>query len=75
MLRREHCDAAILDVLIQGERVDPICQLLKQRGIPFGFATGVEEAQDDGPYRHAPRVMKPYEPDAIKELIGRLVGR
>ena len=33
-------DAAILDVNIRADRVDPVAAILRQRGIPLVFATG-----------------------------------
>lgn len=37
-------DAAILDVNLGGEMVYPLADILRQRGIPFMFATGLRPA-------------------------------
>ena len=36
----EKLDAAVLDVNIRDERIDPVADLLRTRGIPMVFATG-----------------------------------
>jgi hypothetical protein len=36
----ESFDAAVLDINVRGERIDPIADLLVARGIPMLFATG-----------------------------------
>lgn len=36
----EHLDAALLDVNVRGERIDPVADVLRGRGIPMLFATG-----------------------------------
>lgn len=36
----EEIDAALLDVNVRGERIDPVAEILKGRGIPMLFATG-----------------------------------
>lgn len=41
----EMIDAAILDVNVRGERIDPVAEVLIARGIPVLFATGYGEVQ------------------------------
>lgn len=63
-------DAAVLDVNLRGERVDPVVALLTSRNIPIVVVTGYLDAS----WSHAPRVVvmsKPYDPD---ELAGLLAG-
>lgn len=40
LARNEQLDAAILDINIRGEPVDPVAVVLASRGIPVAFATG-----------------------------------
>lgn len=42
ILSREPIDVAILDVNLRGEMVFPVADALRQRGIPFAFATGYD---------------------------------
>ena len=48
-------DIAILDVNIAGDRVDPVADLLAERGLPFVFATGYGPSA--APERHRERVV------------------
>nr|WP_249150360.1 response regulator [Bradyrhizobium sp. JYMT SZCCT0180] len=40
LVETESIDAAVLDVNIRSDRIDPIAELLRARRIPFVFATG-----------------------------------
>jgi DNA-binding response OmpR family regulator len=45
MAREEGLDAAVLDVNVRGERIDPVAELLMERGVPVLFATGYGEVR------------------------------
>ena len=45
LARREGLDAAVLDVNVRGERIDPVAELLMGRGVPVLFATGYGEVR------------------------------
>ncbi len=62
-------DLAVLDVNLAGARVDPVADLLADRGIPFIFASGYAEA--GLPARHAdrPLVEKPYRSDQLQAAL------
>jgi CheY-like chemotaxis protein len=40
LARTEAIDAAILDVNVRNERIDPVAELLRERRVPMVFATG-----------------------------------
>jgi DNA-binding response OmpR family regulator len=46
LARANHIDAAVLDVNVRGERIDPVATLLAERGVPILFATGYGSAPD-----------------------------
>jgi DNA-binding response OmpR family regulator len=58
----ETFDIAILDVNLAGERVFPVAHILRERGIPFAFATAYAGADDLYPadVKSAPRLAKPF---------------
>jgi CheY-like chemotaxis protein len=58
------CDAAILDININGERSDPIAAVLAARGIPHIFATGYGRS-GCGHGAQAIVIDKPYRPDIV----------
>jgi DNA-binding response OmpR family regulator len=43
--RVEHCDVAVLDVNLTGERSLPVADVLRETGIPFIFAPGYGAAR------------------------------
>ncbi len=43
--RSEEIDAAVLDVNVRGERIDPVADALMSRGVPVLFATGYGEVR------------------------------
>ena len=55
----ETLDAAVLDVNMRGERIDPVADLLNGRNIPFVFTTGYGEGIADRAHQ-APILDKPY---------------
>jgi CheY-like chemotaxis protein len=59
-------DAAVLDVNIRGERVDPVAEALSARGIPMVFATGYRDVG----LGHASSVIeKPYTKKALADAL------
>ena len=69
--REEPLDAAVLDVNLAGERVDPVAEALAERGVPFLFMTGYD--RDMLPAEHAdrPALAKPFRP---AQLINGLIA-
>lgn len=53
-------DAAVLDVNLSGVRSYPIADKLRERGIPFVFATGYGAAILTGQYENDRLIHKPY---------------
>jgi DNA-binding response OmpR family regulator len=56
----ENCDAAVLDVNLAGERIDPVADALCARDVPFLFVTGYGVNALPGEYTERPRVNKPF---------------
>jgi DNA-binding NtrC family response regulator len=59
LIEMEAIDVAMLDVNLRGERSEQVGQALKERGIPYVYATGYGTA-DDVKHFDAPTVRKPY---------------
>ncbi len=70
-------DVALLDVNLNGELVFPVADWLRERRIPFAFATAY--ADDDRifpePLRNIPRLAKPVLPSLLVGELRRLIGR
>ncbi|HVG48881.1 MAG TPA: response regulator [Rubellimicrobium sp.] len=54
-------DAAILDVNLGGEMVFPVADVLRERGVPFMFATGYDQWSLPQAYTDVPRCEKPFD--------------
>lgn len=68
-------DAAVLDANLNGQSVRPVAEALKQRGIPFIFATGYGEAGGAPEGFDAPIVRKPYDVTQIAAALAEVTGR
>ena len=62
-------DAAVLDVNLGGNRVDPVADALARRSIPFMFVTGYNTATLPAKYSERPRLCKPFR---MAELLSTL---
>ena len=58
-------DAAILDVNLAGQKVYPVAECLRKRGLPIIFSTGYGLAGIDPSWRSYPVVEKPYLPGQL----------
>jgi len=66
--------AAVLDIHLGPDPIDPLCDDLKIRGVPFVFSTGDPEAVSHG-WGPVPVLTKPFaRSDLIGALINALVG-
>lgn len=63
--------AAVLDINLGGEMVYPLADMLRDRRIPFVFATGYEESAIPQPYAGLPRLEKPVSVSSIVQALIR----
>lgn len=64
-------DLAILDVNLDGRMSFPVAEVLKDRGVPFIFATGYGSAGIDPPYKGGAVIKKPFELADLRRAIDR----
>ncbi len=66
-------DAAVLDVNVAGEKVFPVAEKLRDRKIPFVFATGygAEGVRED--FRTHPVVPKPFPQSQLRKAVTKVV--
>ena len=67
--REETLDAAILDVNLAGERVDPIAQALAERKIPFVFTSGYDRSMLPAKHANRPTLGKPFRPAQLVNVL------
>ena len=69
----EEIDAAVLDVNLRGQRIDPIADMLTARGIPVLFATGYGMAAGAN-RQDAPVIDKPYSQERLASALVRAMA-
>jgi CheY-like chemotaxis protein len=62
-------DLAILDVNLGVEKVFPVADDLRARGVPFIFATGYDQWLVPSAYADAPRFDKPVDTRALARAL------
>lgn len=67
------CDAAVLDINLGGERIDPVALALSQRNVPFMFVTGYGTAGLPRDYVDRPHICKPFKMAELLGTVSRLV--
>ena len=70
----QELDGAILDVHVRGELIFPVAAVLKDRAVPFIFATGYGSEFFPDELGGAPRLQKPFEAAALPAAIRSLIA-
>lgn len=68
-------DLAILDVNLNGHHTYPLAEILKQRGIPFVFATGYGRSGLEAKWKDTPVLQKPFTEQDLQRVIQTAVPR
>lgn len=74
LARAEGIDAAVLDVNLEGARSFAVADVLRERGIPFMFATGYGAMATTDAHADVPVIAKPYQLDALARGIAALMS-
>jgi two-component SAPR family response regulator len=73
IVMKEPLDAALLDIRLADESVEPIAAILIRRGVPFAFVTGHARDQIPVALRDRPYVGKPFSDNEIKTVMRELL--
>src|SRR5215211_8796604 len=65
-------DFAVLDINLAGRLSFPIADVLRERGIPFLFASGYGSKGVSDDYRNAVRLQKPFARRDLAQAISKL---
>ena len=68
-------DIAILDVNVNGRRIDPVAEALARRGIPFVFVTGYGRSSLPAALRDRPLLAKPYQAADLETALANALRR
>jgi DNA-binding response OmpR family regulator len=67
--------AAILDINLGGEMVFPAADRLKDKGVPFLFATGYDQSVIPSRFSHIPRCEKPVAPEKLASALTIMISK
>jgi len=67
--RTDRLDGALLDLNLHGSMSFPIADKLRERDVPFVFATGYDDSVIPENYREVPRCRKPVELLSIPTIL------
>jgi CheY-like chemotaxis protein len=65
----QQIDGAVLDINLRGERIYPVADALRARGVPFVFVTGYDSWGIPDAYASVPRLEKPVSAPALVRLL------
>jgi CheY-like chemotaxis protein len=74
LAKEESYDAAILDIRLGIDRVDPVADLVAARHIPLVFSVGNLDDVDQKRWPYAMILLKPYNEGQVGDLLGQLLG-
>lgn len=69
------CDAAIINLVIQGIHAYEITAVLAERNIPFCFASGVPQTEVHETWRSRPFIPKPYVLENVRDFLLAALSR
>lgn len=72
LARAAEIDCAVLDVNLGGQPIFPLADLLRERGLPFAFATGYGDAGLRDVDHGAPVLQKPFREGDLARVLGEL---
>lgn len=68
-------DVAVLDMNVHGAHAFPAAEALRERGVPFVFASGYGQVGTPDAWRDVPVLQKPFSRDQLAEALAAAVGR
>jgi len=69
LARRSDLDFAMLDLNLNGQMSYPVADVLRERGLPFIFATGYGAKILVPPYTGTPTLQKPFHLEELKRML------
>jgi DNA-binding response OmpR family regulator len=67
-------DAAVLDVNLAGDRIDPVADVLSGRNVPFVFVTGYTTGALPAVHAERPRLCKPFKMADLLDTVAGVVA-
>ncbi len=73
MALHEQLDAALLDIYLIDQTVEPIADVLGRRGVPFAFVTAYARNHLPATHRARPYVDKPFTDRQLRTTVAALI--
>jgi DNA-binding response OmpR family regulator len=67
-------DGAILDIRLGKETSYPIAGALRERGVPFAFATGAGDSDPGSGFENQLILPKPFDFAAVQDVLSKLLA-
>ena len=74
LMAADQIDAAVLDINLRADMVFPAAAQLRERGIPFVFARGQEQASVPDAFGPVLRAEKPLDTDQVLSVLAQRAG-
>ena len=74
LVAAEAPDGAILDVNLGDETTVPVARVLRERGIPFAFATGYGASGVPEEFAGTPHLPKPFRESELAATLTQVMG-
>jgi len=74
LARHAELDAAILDINLGGAVIFPVADVLRERGIPFIFATDYGATSLPLRFRDRPALQKPFDFEALAKALRKILA-
>jgi CheY-like chemotaxis protein len=68
-------DGAILDVSLGGHDSFAVAAALRERAVPFAFATGHGRERIEERFKDAPTLLKPYDFEGVRKVLAAMLAR
>jgi two-component SAPR family response regulator len=73
LVLHKQLDAAVLDVTLADQSVDPVADNLARKGVPFAFVTSYTRDHLPKAHRSRPYIRKPFMDDDVRNTIENLL--
>jgi CheY-like chemotaxis protein len=73
LIASRELDGAILDINLGGQDCYLVANTLRQRGVPFAFASGGSETGADSAFKDSIFLQKPFDFEGVKGVLGKLL--
>jgi CheY-like chemotaxis protein len=71
LLESADVHGAVLDINLRGERVYPVADVLRQKHVPFIFASGYGGETEPAAYADVPRCIKPVDFSVLAKTVSK----